>query len=401
MAAPIGPVGLSELDVACGIAFDARPRPLRLPPATGGPQAAIEQAVLRALLRPPCLVSFSGGRDSSLVLAAATRVARREGLELPIPATNRFTGAVAAEESRWQEQVIAHLGLTDWLRLSFTDELDLIGPYAQRLLRAHGLLWPFNVHFHLPLIDAARGGSLLTGAGGDELFGAALRGRLATVLSRAAAPRPRDLARTALAVAPRGLRRRALQRRRALPFAWLRPDGLRAARRAAAAQEAAEPFGLRARMGFALGLRYLRVARASLALAASDADVLLDHPLCAPQLWSAIARAGAPHGFADRSTAMRATFAGWLPDELLAREDKASFDEVFWHWRSRDFAARWDGGGLPHDLVDAEALRRHWGGATPAAASFTPLQLAALRSAGLDEGTGAGRERPASVVRQH
>ena len=52
-------------------------------------------------------------------------------------------------------------------------ELDAVGPYAQRMLRGHGLVGPFNAHFHLPLIDAARGGSLLTGIGGDELHGGA------------------------------------------------------------------------------------------------------------------------------------------------------------------------------------------------------------------------------------
>ena len=56
------------------------------------PRAALEAVVLRALLRPPCLVSFSGGRDSSLVLAIASDVARRHGLPLPVPATNRFPG---------------------------------------------------------------------------------------------------------------------------------------------------------------------------------------------------------------------------------------------------------------------------------------------------------------------
>src|SRR5262245_66597824 len=65
------------------------------------PLAALEKAVLPALRRPPCLVSFSGGRDSSAVLAAATRAAGREGLPPPIPITLRVRNAPMAEESEW------------------------------------------------------------------------------------------------------------------------------------------------------------------------------------------------------------------------------------------------------------------------------------------------------------
>src|SRR5215212_1324990 len=54
------------------------------------PLEALEEAVLPALTQPPCLVSFSGGRDSSSVLAAATRAARREGLPAPVPVTLRI-----------------------------------------------------------------------------------------------------------------------------------------------------------------------------------------------------------------------------------------------------------------------------------------------------------------------
>ena len=57
------------------------------------PLAALEEAILPALRRPPCLVSFSGGRDSSCVLAAATRAARREGLQPPVPVTLRVSNA--------------------------------------------------------------------------------------------------------------------------------------------------------------------------------------------------------------------------------------------------------------------------------------------------------------------
>ena len=70
------------------------------------PSAALERAVLPALLRPPCVVSFSGGRDSSLVLAAAVAVARSEGLAAPIPITVRFPASAESDEQEWQERVV-------------------------------------------------------------------------------------------------------------------------------------------------------------------------------------------------------------------------------------------------------------------------------------------------------
>jgi hypothetical protein len=163
---------LTPLELASGLVFGdgGRPAdlPLESPPVP--PRAALERAVLPALRRPPCLVSFSGGRDSSAILAVATAVARREGLALPIPATNRFPTADGTLETEWQERVIAYLGIEDWIRRDLTDELDCVGPVATRVLRRHGVLWPCNTHFHDPLFEAAAGGSVLTGIGGDEAF---------------------------------------------------------------------------------------------------------------------------------------------------------------------------------------------------------------------------------------
>ena len=69
------------------------------------------------LSRPPRIVSFSGGRDSSLVLAVVIRVARREGLPLPIPVTVRPAGDADHVEAGWQELVVRDLGLDDWVQV--------------------------------------------------------------------------------------------------------------------------------------------------------------------------------------------------------------------------------------------------------------------------------------------
>ena len=131
---------------------------------------ALATTILPALQRPPCCVSFSGGLDSSVILATAVDLAVRHGLPLPIPITLRFPGVASAMESTWQEQVISHLRLADWVKMDFTSELDALGPIAGPALRRFGVLTPPNWYADQPMIQAAAGGSLLTGIGGDEIF---------------------------------------------------------------------------------------------------------------------------------------------------------------------------------------------------------------------------------------
>jgi asparagine synthetase B (glutamine-hydrolysing) len=383
----ISPLG--DLDLASGLVFGVERELPRLPSVPSGltPLRALEEAILPALCRPPCLVSFSGGRDSSAVLAVAVALARREGLADPIPATNRFPDLPASAETLWQERVVDHLGLSDWVRLEFTDELDAVGPYARRAMRRHGILWPFNAHFHVPLFEAAAGGSLLTGVGGDQLFMAACPPRAYTVLTAQAAPRPRDLLTVGLAVAPRPLRRAVHRRRTTVPFGWLTPDARRALAHAIAEAEAREPVRPRARLRFWQGLRSMRIGTAALATLGRDEDVLVAHPLSAPEVAAAIARA-APRGFRGRTEGMQALFAGHLPRDVLARSSKAAFDEAFFHRHGREFAASWDGEGLPEDVVDVAALRREWRSGAPAAQSLSLLQVAWLARETRADGSG-------------
>ena len=149
----------------------------------------LNSVVREALLRPPCGVAFSGGRDSSVVLAVAAHVARRDGLAAPIPITKVFPDVPTTEESSWQELVIRHLRLHDWELVSIDDELDLVGPLATANLVEHGVVWPPMIHGDIPVLERLGGGTLIDGEGGDEVLGVAAH-RIAPVAGLPRAPRP-------------------------------------------------------------------------------------------------------------------------------------------------------------------------------------------------------------------
>jgi asparagine synthase (glutamine-hydrolysing) len=371
---------LDPLEVATGLVLGVGPE-LGLVERSAGsepPLRALERAVLPALRRAPCLVSFSGGRDSAAVLAVAAAVARREGLPLPIPATNRFPAAATTDESEWQEKVVSHLGLEDWIRLEHTAELDCVGPVATEALLRHGLLWPFNAHFHVPLLRLASGGSLLTGIGGDETLSPSSWSRAMDVLHGRVRPELRDVLRIGMALAPPVLRRRVLRRRLPAPYPWLRPHARRAFADAWAAQGATEPLGWAAHVGWVRRLRYLHVGLGSLRLLAADDDVRIVHPFVDRGFTTALAALPTRERYASRTAATTALFQGLLPEPVLTRASKTVFDEAFWNEPSRAFAAGWNGEGVGHELVDASALAEEWVSPKPDPRSFLLAQAAWL-----------------------
>jgi Asparagine synthase len=374
----MGAAPLRPIEVATGLVFGAASRPrLDERHAAGTPLAALERIILPALERPPCLVSFSGGRDSSAVLAFAVWLARREGLNLPIPATNRFRAAADASEADWQEVVIDRLGLEDWHRLEFDDELDAVGPVATQALARHGLLWPFNAHFHTPLLEAARGGTLLTGIGGDEQLGDSSYARANDVLARRARPVRRDLLRVGFALAPRLVRSGVRRRTAPSVFSWLTAAGQRQFAAAWAADTASEPRRYDHRVHWWPRSRWVRVGFRSLELLAADAGAEIAHPLADASFADALAAFG-PNPSGGRTERMQALFGELLPAELISRPTKAVFDEAFWGAHARAFVDRWGGGSVPTELVDLDALRLEWSRTVPKPQSLTLLQAAWL-----------------------
>ena len=343
------------------------------------PLAALEDALLPALQRTPCLVAFSGGRDSSAVLAVAARAARRTGLPLPVPVTLRFRDAPLAEESDWQERVIRHLGLRDWHRHEVGEQMDRVGPLSASVLRRHGVLYPPNTFLQLPLLEAARGGCLLTGLGGDEVFAGWRWRRQADALARRRHPSVSDALRLAYAGSPRAVRTwRETRSYRLVGLVWLRPEAVRAASRSVAAARAEQPRSWAGWVDWTVRRRSLSASRWSLSLLASDADTVLMHPLLDSAFLAALARTGGRLGFGDRTAGMRAVFGELLPDAVLCRPTKAEYGEVFWGRDTREFAERWSGQGVDPRLVDPAVLRSEWLKPRPHADSALLLHTAWL-----------------------
>jgi asparagine synthase (glutamine-hydrolysing) len=369
----------TPLEIAVGAVLGEEPAEPELPgadEASGSPRVELERALLSALERPPCAVSFSGGRDSSVLLAIAVAVARREGLEPPIAVSARFVNAPGTGESEWQELVASHLRLADWVRVEVDDELDLVGPVASSLLRRYGVLHPPHVGLFTLLAESTRCRTLVTGFGGDQVFGGWIgirdSDRLPGGIGRVAAV-------AAYGSSPRWLRRRVL--RRELPDRpWLTAAGKEAFERRWLAAAASEPPTWSGYLRWLARRRSMASVRRSFDLVLGERDVRPVHPLLERRFLAALAAAGGRTGLGPRQALLRFVAGDVLPPALVERETKAHFHHAYFRGPSRAFARRWDGTGLDPALVEPDPLRHAWLGRWPRGSSALALQAAWLAS---------------------
>lgn len=351
-----------------------------LPAADAGlhPLEALQDAIRPALQRPPCLVMFSGGRDSSAVLAVAASLARREGLASPVAVTQRFPDFPGTQESRWQELVVEHLGLPDWERMSFGTELNLLGPPARRLLARHGLLSPTGGQTVLPILEAAGAGTVLTGLEGDGLLSGGSLSVPRDVLAGRVRPTPRRLLGVARGLAPSPLRRAVYLRRATFELPWVRPEPARWLRLAEADELAGEPLRWDRRVGWWARRRYVVVMQEVLALIAQATAADITHPLLDRRFLASLARWGGPLGRGGRTAVLDALFGRLLPPETIGRREKADFTAPWWSGEAQEFATSWSGTGLPSALVDPETLQGMWSRPEPDMRTGLLLQAAWL-----------------------
>jgi Asparagine synthase len=375
------PYQMTDLEKSTGLVLGLdRPKRNRRSHTILDPIEALEGAIMPALLRPPCLVSFSGGLDSSLILSVALNLARREGLPEPIPATYRVLGATSGDEAEWQDSVAQELGVADSIVLTFTNELDVVGPFAIDVLRRHGVVFPFNAHGHLPLIREARGGSILTGAGGDELFSLPSRARTVWVVRGRAPLGRRDPLRIAFAGLPASLRTPFIRRRFPVSFRWLTERANDRFKREWAAAAARQPARWDTSRRWLLRRRYLRILQETLALIGGDEGTSIHNPYLHPAVVESVAGAGGPLGWRTRNEAIAALFDSLVPTSVSGRTSKASGNEMFFSDHSKAFVARWDGQGINPDLVDAARLRQEWASSNPDPHTLSLIQTTWLAS---------------------
>lgn len=366
---------LTARDIAIGFVTGVFPE-APWPRSPSDPRAALAAAVRRGLERAPSVIGFSGGRDSSLLLAVAVREARTWGLPLPIPVTLEFDSE-RTREREWQELVLAHLGIEDWVRLPQSDELDLLGPVAVDGLRRHGVMYPGNAHMIVPLARLASGGSVMLGAGGDEVLGAWPFQDLAALLAARLPPRLHDLRRAAGWAAPSRLR----AARYAQGVHWVQMPWLRSPFRAQAAQRiardiAGSPRTWSERMRWNARRRLWAISDDASRRHAADHDVLVVSPLLDHGFLAGLGASGGRLGLGDRTAVTRMLADGMLPATLVERRTKAEFSEPYFGKHTKRFAREWDGrAGIDASVIDPDALRAEWLSDHPHGCSAALLQL--------------------------
>jgi len=378
--APIAPVGLSALDLACGMPLG---QVAGAPPPALRRDRTLEQVVdemhCRLLAHGPLYVAFTGGRGSTASLALSVNHARRHGHELPIPVTVRYPGIFTDAELRHQERIIAHLRLDRWERVSVAEDLDLVGPLAARVLSRTGAVWPAHAYTLVPLMERAREGLLTIPTGSSDFFGFWRWAPLASVLAGRRRPTARDLMLLLASLLPAGWRTRlALRRGYPPPMPWLRPDAERHARKLLAARQAMVPLRFdqavltqSTHRCFAVGAQTVQ------RLAEMTGARVLEH-LYEREWLGGFAAAGGWRGFGT-SRELFARLAGHLlPPGALAPPTRADLTPVLFGAYSRGFAESWSGGGLDPELIDAERLRAVWLSERPDARSACLLQYAWL-----------------------
>lgn len=374
---------LSAWDVAIGHPIGSVPLPPRPAQVDPDPASALRDALGPALLRAPCVVAFSGGRDSSLLLAVAADLAAREGMDPPIALTFRYPGDPAADESSWQDLVVAHLrsaGLRfEWVRRDITTELDNIGPLMTPVLRAHGgPTFPAGLANTILLSQHASGGSLVTGNAGDEVLG----GHRTSVLRAVVRRRGRGLSAAdwrhiAASAAPKPVRR-WLGRHEVDDAPWLRPVLRSAALAETMRSEAARPVRWDRSVWAALTPRAVMIGNLTRVRIAQESDCKLVEPLGSADFVASYAAFGGRWGGIGRAAGTRLLAAGLLPDAVIDRRQKAYFNASRFGPVSRAFARAWDGRGVDGNLVDPMALRAAWLADVPPASTAMLLQQAWL-----------------------
>lgn len=348
-----------------------------------GAAEALRNVLRDPLLGGPCVVPFSGGRDSSLLLAVACSVAREAGVGLPTAVTFRYPGQSEADENDWQEMVMNHLaGLgfrPAWRIREISDELDVVGPTMAPLLEEVGHpLWPPGVAGTVAMAREAAGATVLSGEHGDSVLGM----RRATVLSSALRRRGRGLSiahwrMVAAAATPRPVAAVGVRLKGWYP-PWLAAAGRHRWRRLAAADTRQEKLRWDESIRRTVAGRGAAIGSRTLEQLAHRVGSRLLMPLADTRVIAALAYEGGSRGLGSRRSLMGVLGRELLPESLYARETKASFNASRLNGSTRMTVAGWRGEGVDPQWVNVSTLQAIW-----SAGPIPPLTAGLIQAAWL------------------
>jgi asparagine synthetase B (glutamine-hydrolysing) len=374
---PLPRLDLNWVDRAIGYPIGCDPRVTELAHSDDDDRRTLEWIVVEALSHPPCGVAFSGGRDSSALLALAASLARQHQLPMPLAFTNTYAD-VRTDETQWRRAVLDHLSL-EAVEVNVRNEHLTVGAPAERMYRTNGLQFPANAVTHMTLAELVRGGTLLTGAGGDEVFG----GRADPFFRwfRHKRPNPKDLVSLGQSKLPGAARRVGLELLDG--HHWILPSVRSDLAKELGADHLTYPGRYSAALRRWVRDRYYIAIRQSLDAASAVAGASIVAPFFDRRFMAAWASRNGAAGPANRTAAMESLFGDLLPVSILTRTSKAEFSAAF-HQIDGRFLAEWDGEGVPLELVDVEALRREWSLPTPHFSTSLMLQDAYFTWKGAD-----------------
>ena len=243
------------------------------------------------------------------------------------------------------------------------------------------------VHIKERLWKAGSGGFLVTGEGGDEVFGNRRVTPITQLLYQQTPSRRRALRVAVLNLAPRPVRRRrdATSVLANVTVPWLTPAARTALQDVVVSDSLAQPLPWNRSIVNLLQRRGATIGAHTIAVAAAAFNTTLIDPLLDPSFVRAWAAFGGRLGFPGRSAATRALFGHLLPEAVITREDKPLFFRVVFSEPSKRFAASWNGEGIDTALVVGERLKRVWEREQPSILSAPLLQAAWLHANGLSE----------------
>ncbi len=368
---------LTRSEQTLGMPEAATPPRSGIPRREGSAESPVD--ALKAIIGPlvsgrTTYVLFSGGRDSSAVLAVATRVARELGADDPIPLIGRHNDAPDSNETEWQDLVLSHLKLTQTIVRRFTGEQSLLSSRSEESLRSTGLLWPPSLHVQAAYVDDLPLGNVLSGEGGDFVIGPRRISRTADAIR---ARRPRETLRAAYGALAVSRWRRTAADNLQIASPWLTPEG-RTMLTDVIQRMTPEPLSWSAGLRSMSESRPARMANTNFRGVFDVAGFHCENPLEHPRFVSALSATAHYWGPGNRTQMMRSLFGNLLPDRVLSRQTKASFNDVRWTHRERDFAREWSGNGVDSRFIDHDKLRDAWLSDIPPVLSDVHLHAAWL-----------------------